>query len=244
MNPVLVLIPAVALVLGPQLWVNHVLKRNNRRDQRRLPTGRELARELLDSHNLYKVRVESTDLGDHYDPQAKAVRLSRDKIDRRTLTAVTTAAHEVGHAIQHATGYAPFVWRTRMARVAQVTGQAGSAMLIAAPIAALVSRDNPIPPILIGVAAFAMLGTGVLAQLSALPTELDASFARALPMLKAGEITRREEKDARTILTACSMTYLASSLAGLLTVWRWLPVGPAATSPVPRARALRYLRLG
>lgn len=188
-------------------------------------TGGELAREILDRHRLHNVKVETTDLSDHYDPQAKAVRLGRDKIDRRTLTSVTTAAHEVGHALQDATGYGPFVWRTRLAKVAQVAGRAGSALLLAAPMATIVSR-RPVPAVVIGASAFAALGTGVLAQLAALPTELDASFGRALPILQDGYIDEEEEKSARKILAACSLTYVASSLAGVLTVWRWIPTGP------------------
>ena len=230
MHPVLILIPAAALILGPQLWVKRVLRENNEREDERLRSGGELARELLDRYRLHTVKVDSTDLGDHYDPEAKTVLLTRDKMNRKTLTAVTTAAHEVGHAIQDASGYVPFVWRTRLAKVAYVTGQAGSALLIAAPLAALFSR-NPVPPVVIGAAAFAMIGTGVVAQLAALPTELDASFGKALPLLRQGYINSQQHRKARKILTACSLTYVASSLAGVLTVWRWFPTGPA---PGPR----------
>jgi len=227
MHPAFVLVPAAALILGPQLWVRHVLGQHDRKEEDSLGTAGELARELLDRHHLRTVKVESTDLGDHYDPEARAVRLTRDKMARKTLTAVTTAAHEVGHALQHASGYAPFVWRTRLAKVAQVTGQAGSITLLAAPIAAVVSR-HPIHPVVIGAAAIAMMGTGVVAQMATLPTELDASFGRALPMLRDGYISREQEKAARKILTACSLTYIASSLAGVLTVWRWFPGGMGA----------------
>ncbi len=235
MHPVLVLVPAMVLVFGPQLWVKHVLGRNNRNEDQRLRSGGELARELLDQHRLHTVKVESTDLGDHYDPQAKAVRLTRDKITRKTLTAVTVAAHEVGHALQDASGYGPFVWRARLGKVAQVTGQAATALLLSAPIAAMFSRQ-PLPAIVIGGAAFAMLGTGVLVQLAALPTELDASFGRAMPLLRNRYISKEQEKSAKEILAASSLTYVASSLAGVITVWRWwAPVGPVVR-PAPVAR--------
>ncbi|MEA3274238.1 MAG: zinc metallopeptidase [Pseudomonadota bacterium] len=221
MNPVIILIPALGLMFGPRLWVNHVLKQHNRRDEDFSSTAGDLARELLDEHRLQAVRVEATDLGDHYDPQAKAVRVSRDKIDRKTLTAVTTAAHEVAHALQDASGYGPFLWRTRLVKVAQITGEVGTVMLIAAPAVALATR-HPIPPIVIGSAALAMLGTGVAAQLAALPSELDASFRRALPMLREAYISDEQLKDARRILLACSFTYVASSLVAILHIWPWL----------------------
>ena len=234
MHPVLILIPAVALILGPELWVQHVLRRHNRKDEGSFKrTGGELARELLDRNQLHDIRVEGTDLEDHYDPHAKAVRLTRDKIDRKTLTAITSAAHEVGHALQHASRYPPFLLRARLAKVAQVTGKAGSATLMAAPIAALVSR-NPVPPTVIATTAFIILGTGVLANVAALPSELDASFRRALPLLREEYLNREQEKRARKILSACTFTYLAGSLAGILAAWRWFPGLPWTGTPSPR----------
>jgi Zn-dependent membrane protease YugP len=170
--------------------------------------------------------VEVTDLGDHYDPRDKAVRLSRDKLEGKTLTAVTTAAHEVAHALQDASAYGPFVWRARLAKVAQVTGEVGFTLLLAAPVASLASRQ-PIPPALLGSTVFAMLGTGMAAQLAALPTELDASFARALPMLRDEYISATQVKDARKILIACSLTYITSSLVAVLNIWPWLGRRPA-----------------
>ena len=221
MHPVVILAPALALIFVPRLWVGHVLKRHNQRD---LPGGRsarDLARELLDKNRLQTVKVQSTDMGDHYDPQTKSVRLSRDKIDRRTLTALTTAAHEVSHALQDASGYAPFVWRTRLVKVAQGVGEVGSVLFLTVPIAAIFFR-HPIPPILIGSVALAMLGAGVIAQLAALPSEIDASFGRAMPMLRDGYIGERQAEDARKILLACSLTYVASSLVAVLHIWPWI----------------------
>jgi Zn-dependent membrane protease YugP len=217
----MLLVPVAVLVIGPRLWVRQVLKQHNRREDPSFPSGGELAKELLDRHNLQRVRVESSDIGDHYDPKAKAVRLTRDKIERKTLTAMTTAAHEVAHALQDASNYPPFVWRMRLVTLAQTTGQIGSVILIAVPAVALFTRQM-VPPVLVGAAAFAMIGTGIAAQLVALPTELDASFGRAMPLLRAGYITEKQAKDARKILVASSLTYVASSLLSVLNIWPWL----------------------
>jgi Zn-dependent membrane protease YugP len=238
MHPIVVLIPAAALILVPRLWVKHVLKSYDGQDERLALSAAELARELLDRHGLQSVRVEATDVGDHYDPQQRAVRLTRDKQGRRSLTALTTASHEVAHALQHASGYGPFLWRIRLNKLAQVTGEAGSVLLFAVPISALVSQ-SPVPPVLIGIAALSMLGTGVAAQLAALPSELDASFKRALPMLRDGYIGADQTGDARRILLACSLTYVASSLVAVLHIWPWVgggrylyrPVRPASVQP-------------
>ena len=242
MHPLLILIPAAALVMAPRIWVNQVLREHNRKDMPYPGTAAELARELLDLHQLQQVRVEQTDLGDHYDPQTRSVRLARDKYRRRTLTALTTAAHEVAHAIQHAAGYGPFMWRMRLVKVAQVTGEAGFVLLLSAPLAAMFSR-RPLPPVVIGSAALAMLGTGMAVQLVALPSELDASFNKALPMLKDGYIDATHAGEARKILAACSLTYVASSLVSVLNIWPWLGRGPAgiflqapAVATLPPAR--------
>ena len=236
-HPVIIIIPAAALLFGPRLWVRHVLKQYDRKPEDFPATAGELARELLDRHHLHSVKVETTDIGDHYDHRDKTVRLNRAKIDRKTLTAVTTAAHEVAHALQDASGYGPFVWRIRLARAAQVTVEVGSLLLLAVPVTALVTR-RPVPPVVVGSAAISVLGAGVATQLAALPSELDASFGRALPMLRDGIISPHEVKDARKILVACSLTYIASSLAAVLSLWPWLGRAPLRASNLAGTVAL------
>lgn len=221
MHPVVIIVPVAALAFGPRLWVGRLLKQHNRMEEQDFPTGGELARELLDRHHLGHVRVECTDIGDHYDPLMKAVRLTRDKFDRRTLAAVTTAAHEVAHAIQDASDYGPFVLRARLASAARIILPAGTAILVAVPAASLATH-RPISPVFLGAALFSMLGTGIAVQLATLPTELDASFGRAMPMLRDGYVNASQAEDARLILLASSLTYIASSLLAVLHVWPWI----------------------
>jgi Zn-dependent membrane protease YugP len=202
------------------------MRQHNRKDEKLGYTAAELARELLDWHDLQSVKVEMTDLGDHYDPEARAVRFNRDKFDRTSLTAIATAAHEVSHALQHASGYGPFVWRRHIARAAQVTGEAGFVILLSVPITSMTGRQ-PLPRAAIGATVLAMLGTGVAAQIVAIPAELDASFGRALPLLRDGYIDDKQARDVRKILTACSLTYISSSLVSVLNIWPWLGRRPA-----------------
>lgn len=230
MHPAMILIPAAVLVFGPRLWVNHVLKRHSRNDDDLPATGGELARELLDRQGLSTVKVEPTDVGDHYDPAAKAVRLTRDKFERKSLAAVATAAHEVSHALQDASGYLPFVWRSHLVRIAQTTGQIGSIVLVSVPATALLT-SHTLPPVIVGVAVFSMLGTGLAVQLVTVPTEFNASFGRALPMLRDGYISGKQDKDAKTILFVCSLTYVASSLVAFLNFWPWLGRGVTVLNP-------------
>ncbi|MCP3868789.1 MAG: zinc metallopeptidase [Gammaproteobacteria bacterium] len=250
MHPILIIVPAAVLLFGPRFWVKRVMGRYNHEDGTLTRTGRELAREILDQHALQLVKVESSDIGDHYDPEARAVRLSRDKIDLKSLTAVTTAAHEVSHAIQHAEGYGPFVWRAKLAKVAQVTGEAGSITLLIMPVATLLTGYRP-PTILVVVCIVSILGTGMAAQLASLPTEFDASFKRALPLLRDDYINEQQLSESREILLACSLTYVAASLLSVLNFWPWFPrpagfgmsVQSAFTS-IPRADVISSESIG
>ena len=224
MHYLLLLIVLVIVIYGPQLWVQHVLSRYNKNDEENFPgTGGELARHLLDRFNLQQVKVEVTPSGDHYDPQGRAVRLTEDKFNSRTLTAITVAAHECGHALQHAVGQPSFMWRTRLARAAVVAGRLGSFLLFSAPFLVLLTRA-PSPGLVSALGAFLIMGFGVLVQLATLPVELDASFRKALPLLRDGYLEERQVPAAERILRAAAWTYVAASLASLLNFWRWLAV--------------------
>jgi Zn-dependent membrane protease YugP len=222
MHLIILLLVFALLLYGPQWWVQYVLARYNRRQEDFPGTGGELARHLLDRFDMQQVRVEVAEgTGDHYDPEQQVVRLTRDKLDGRTLTAIATAAHEVGHALQHAQGYRPFLWRQRLARTAQWSGRVGSFLLFAVPMLTLITKA-PAAGILMFLAAIATLGMTVLVQLVTLPVEWDASFGRALPILESGYINRSQQAAARRVLRACALTYFAASLAGLLNFWRWM----------------------
>ena len=211
-------------LLGPQLWVQWVLNHYNRKPESNFPgNGGELARHLLDRFELAKVSVEATEQGDHYDPQTCCVRLTADKLSGRTLTAITTAAHEVGHALQHAANEPLFRMRVRLVTYAALAQKLGSFLLFAAPVLSIVTRA-PAPGLISALAAFLILGTNVVVQAVTLPVELDASFKKALPLLKSGYLTPGQYVAAKRILQAAALTYLASSLAGLLNFWQWLRV--------------------
>jgi Zn-dependent membrane protease YugP len=213
-----------ALVLGPQIWVQRVMAKYNRKPEGNFPgNGSELARHLLDRFNLNRVKVEISAQGDHYDPSTRSVRLTGDNYNGRTLTAITTAAHEVGHAIQHATDDPLLRWRTRLVVIASTSQKLGSFLLFAAPLLTLATRAPSAGAITL-MAAFLIMGMNVLVQLATLPVELDASFKKALPLLKAGYLTPDQHRAAERILRAAAFTYLSASLAGLLNFWRWLRV--------------------
>ena len=224
MGYLIIFLLVLAAVYLPQFWVQRVLAHYNRKPEGNFPgTGGELARHLLKRFGLDDVQVERTDAGDHYDPTTRSVRLTADKFEGRTLTAITVAAHECGHALQHAGTEPLFMMRSRLAVLAIWASRLGSFLIFAAPVFALVSRA-PSPAVVSVLGGFLVKGFGVLVQLITLPVELDASYRKALPVLEAGYLEPEQVPAARRILRAAAWTYVAASLASLLNFWRWLAV--------------------
>jgi Zn-dependent membrane protease YugP len=219
---ILLLIIVVIVVFGPQLWTRRVFAKHSKPRPDYPGTGAELARHLLDQLDLTHIKVEATELGDHYDPEAKVVRLTPDKFNGKSLTAITVAAHEVGHAIQDRAGYQPFIERTRLVRVAQGAQKLGGIVMMGIPIAATLAQ-TPMAGVVVMVAGIATMGIATLVHLVTLPVEWDASFRRALPILQQKNyLSPEDEQGARRILTAAALTYVAASLASLLNLWRWI----------------------
>lgn len=211
----------LAIVFAPGIWVRRVLERYSRPADRYAGTGAQLARYLLDKCGLRDVAVETSDQGDHYDPLAKAVRLTPDKYEGRSLTAITVAAHEVGHAVQDGEGYAPLRFRTHLVRIARPVEKIGAGALMIAPFVAAIARAPNIGLIMLA-AGFLTLATSTLVHLTTLPTEFDASFNRALPILDDHRILKPVDRPhARRLLTAAALTYVSASLMSLLNIARW-----------------------
>lgn len=218
-----ILIAAVllAVIFGPALWVKYVMRRYSKPDDRYPGTGAELVLHLAEKLELDGLTVEETEQGDHYDPQEKVVRLTPGNYNGRSLTAVTVAAHEVGHAIQDAEGYRPLRLRTRMVSMMGPAQRLGAALLLAAPFVGLITRALPIGLVFF-LGGLLTLGSATLVHLVTLPTEFNASFGRALPLLERGEYLKDEDRpQARRILIAAALTYVAASLMSLLNIARW-----------------------
>lgn len=221
MHIVIIVILVLTLVVGPGLWVKSVMARYSVPKNRYRFTGGELARQLLDHLGLQEVRTETTEKGDHYDPTAKFVRLSPENFEGRSLTAVTVAAHEVGHALQHARGFRPLLWRTRLVVWVAPIEKLGAGLLLLAPFTVALTR-TPVVGLLTFLGGFATLGTATAVHALTLPTEFDASFGRAMPLLrKLGVLQAGDEPRARRILTAAALTYVSASLMSLLNIARW-----------------------
>jgi Zn-dependent membrane protease YugP len=213
-----------ALIYGPQYWVSRVLRHYSAEQDHYPGSGGELAEHLVSKLGLQGVRVEQSEHGDHYDPVDKAVRLSEQNLKGKSLTAITVAAHEVGHAIQHQLGYVPFKVRQQLVVVASGAEKLGAFMMFALPVLALISRSPHVGLAMFIIGIGSML-LGTIVHLATLPVEWDASFKRALPILQEGRyISELEQQHAKKILTAAALTYVSASLASLLNLGRWIAI--------------------
>jgi Zn-dependent membrane protease YugP len=221
MHIVILIILLIALILGPGLWVRKVMERYSRPADRYPETGRETARRLLDSLGLEQVGIELSESGDHYDPEKKMVRLLEQNLDGRSLTAITIAAHEVGHALQDASGFAPLRLRTRLVKWVSPVEKTGALLLMATPLIIGLTRV-PAAGLLMFLGGMLTLGSSVVIHMLTLPTEFDASFGRALPLLaERGILKPVDEPHARRLLKAAALTYVSASLMSLLNIARW-----------------------
>lgn len=176
-------------------------------------TGEQAARRILMAAGITDVAVRSIpgSLTDHYDPRTRTVNLSQDSYGQTSLAAVGVAAHECGHAIQHATNYAPLDFRSALVPVANF----GSNLSWPIFIIGLFAGIRPLTT-----AGIVLFSLAVLFQLVTLPVEINAS-SRALKMLQStGILGTDETKGARKVLTAAAMTYVAALAASILQLLR------------------------
>lgn len=218
----ILLIPAIILTIYAQSKVSGAYRRYSQVRSSSGRTGADVARMLLNENGLYDVKVEQVagNLTDHYDPRAQAVRLSSGVYNSTSIAAVSVAAHETGHAVQHADGYAPLKIRTAFVPVASFGSQAG-------PFLILLGFFIPSMPFLLtlGIYAFAF---AVLFQIVTLPVEYNASNRALAFMNSNGVISGGEElAGARNMLNAAALTYVAAALTAILTLLRfvWIAQG-------------------
>jgi len=220
---VVILVILLALIFIPQWWVNRVMQRYSSTIEELPGSGSEFAQHLIDRFQL-GIKVEQTEQGDHYDPQNKVVRLSKKNFHGKSLTALSIAAHEVGHAIQHHRHEPLLELRGKMVQISQVVEKFSVTAMMFAPILGLITRSPHLSGLFF-ILAFLGLFTSVIVHLISLPVEWDASFGKALPIIQEGEyLPSRDRQVVKIILTAAALTYLSAALASLLNIWRWLAI--------------------
>lgn len=213
----LLMIVVFVATLFIQFWLQRTYARYSRVANSRGVTGEQVARSILDAYGLHNVRVEMVPgaLTDHYDPMAKAVRLSEPNFHSPSAAALAVAAHEVGHAIQDAKSYAWLRVRHSILPVANIGSMFGPWIFIAGMFMGATGLMS------IGIWLFA---AAALFQLVTLPVEFDASN-RALNILKKMNfLDNAEMGGARAVLTAAAMTYVAALANSLATILHYVTI--------------------
>ncbi|CCB53927.1 putative membrane protein [Staphylococcus lugdunensis N920143] len=204
----------IVIIMAIPMWAQHNVKSNYEKySQVRSTsgkTGREVAEEILHANGIYDVEVVRGEgfLTDHYDPKKKVVCLSPANFDRPSVAGTAIAAHEVGHAIQHAQGYAFLRFRTALVPFANI-GSSLSYMLVLLGIV-LTTLGSAFGSTALWVGA-GLMSLAVLFSIVTLPVEFDAS-SRAMKQIQSLNIVNEKEyKHAKKVLSAAAMTYVAAT---------------------------------
>jgi Zn-dependent membrane protease YugP len=211
---ILLYIAAVVLMMGAQAKVRSAYNRFSQMRASTSYTGYDVAKLIMQRQGVLDVQIEQAKgtLSDHYDPKAKVVRLSKGVYDSNSIAAISIAAHEVGHVIQHQQGYAFLALRNSILPAALVAGNLGWGVLIAG----LIFSSTGLLYVGIG-----MLGIIALFQLVTLPVEFDASHRALVFLVDEGIVSLDERPYAKSMLSAAALTYVAALAGTLLQILRF-----------------------
>jgi uncharacterized protein len=216
-DPLYLAIFAVGFLLsaGASLWTKMAFKKYAEVPTSGGRTGAQIAAAILQSEGVHGVKIERVGgfLSDHYDPRARTLRLSPDVHDGRSVSSAGVAAHEVGHALQHAQGYVPMKLRQTMVPVANIGTNMGIWIMIIGTAIGMSGLAT------VGVALFAGF---VLFTLVTLPVEFDASFRAHRALERHGLLAGVELAGVRQVLTAAAATYLAAAVTAILQLLYWM----------------------
>ncbi len=209
---ILVLIAGILSLIASSR-VNSTFKKYSKMHTGRNITGAQAARSILDANGLHHVRVErvSGNLTDHFDPKANVIRLSDSVHDSVSVAAVGVAAHEAGHAVQHATAYKPILVRNSIVPVANIGSMAGPYLVI---LGLLMSYG---PLAYAGIIFFSL---AVLFQLVTLPVEFNASSRAIATLENDGYLESVEVPAVKKVLSAAAMTYVAAAAVSIAQLLR------------------------
>ena len=212
--------PAVLFALWASTRVNSTFERYKKQYSIRGITGAQAARTVLDENGLHSVPVEMVagKLSDHYDPKANVVRLSEEVYNGTSTASIGVACHEVGHAIQHATGYLPVKIRTAIVPITNFGSRLAFPLLLLGLVFAAVSEWG----VVLAYAGIACFALSTVFQLVTLPTEFNAS-RRAMDSIQShGLLSEEELRGTRKVLTAAALTYVAALAVSLTQLLRLL----------------------
>ncbi len=210
--------PPMLLALWAQAMVKSAYAKGAKVQARSGLSGAETAQRILNVYGVADVGIEPVKsfLGDHYDPKNKMLRLSPDVYHGRSLSALGIAAHEVGHAIQHAQSYGPLAIRNGLVPMASIGSQLSMALIFGGFILSMFTSGSIGMTIaVIGLGMFALV---VLFQLVNLPVEFNASSRARSILLEQGMVTPQENVIVGKVLNAAAMTYVAATITAIMTL--------------------------
>lgn len=211
------MIPAIVFVMFAQFRVSSTFKKYSGVPNQRRITGAEVAAQILRANGITDVPIEYVpgQLTDHYDPRTKTLRLSEPVYGARSVAALGVAAHEAGHAIQHAKGYAPLQARSALVPVAGFGSRFGIWILLGGVMLNFTG---------LAWAGVALFGAAALFALVTLPVEFNASSRAMAHLSNLGVVDRTEQGQARAVLNAAALTYVAGFAAAILQLLYWITV--------------------
>lgn len=211
---IILVMPAVIFATWASIRVNTTFEKYSRQLSARRMTGAEAARRVLSANGIYDVQIMKIkgNLTDHYDPRANVIRLSEAVHDGISTAAIGVAAHEAGHAVQHAQNYAPVKIRSAIVPITNVGSKLSIPLIL---LGIMLSYLGPIYSYIAyaGVAAF---GLCVVFQLVTLPTEFNASSRALVAIEQCGILSSEEIKGSRKVLSAAALTYVAALAVTLM----------------------------
>ena len=209
----ILVVPALIISVVCQIMVSVAFGKYKTVGNSKGLTGADVAQQLMSSYGINDVRIErvSGKLTDHYDPRTKVLRLSDSVYGSTSVAAIGVAAHETGHAIQHANAYGPLWLRSILVPAARIGSSVGPYMAVIGLIVGIGALTD------FGILLF---GAAVLFYLITLPVEINAS-TRALAMLRENQILSEDEMyGSKKVLQAAAMTYVASALVAVANLAR------------------------
>jgi hypothetical protein len=211
----IIVLPAIIFAFYAQATVSSTVARASRMRAGSGLSGREVAERILRAHGLGDVGVQrlagGVGLGDHYDPRSRVVRLSPQVYDRPSVAAVGIAAHEAGHALQHARGYAFLQVRNALVPVVQFGTSLAWPLFL---VGLILARSSSLGLGLMDLGIVLFFGA-VLFQVVTLPVEYDASARAMVALRQLGIVDGREAQAARQVLKAAALTYVAATAAAI-----------------------------
>ena len=228
----IVLLPAMIFAFVAQARVQSAFNKFDKMPTSRRISGAEAARRILDKNGLYDVKVEKVrgHLSDHYDPRTRVIRLSEATHDSISVAALGVAAHEAGHAVQHATGYVPLKLRSAIIPITQIGSRLAMPLFLIGLLLSYSAYEGSVYGEIMMFSGIILFSFSTLFQLITLPTEFNAS-RRAMRTLEESEILYGDELvGARRVLSAAAMTYVAALATSLAYLLRFILIAGGASN--------------